>query len=151
MGLPQNAKPRIVVVLAPLFLGFVMPWMLQVNREARNLSQYKYDPNAMLVSIILEVVLVVVFAAVFALSLLYLAKQDNARKRLMAASIISLVAFAFFAMGRSLSVQASFDGWLYYVLMQLLLQIFPGLILVVGYATAAIAVPPLRPFHSNKP
>ena len=141
MSLPQNAKARTIVVLAPLFLGFAMPWLLQANREVRNLSQYKYDPNAMLISIVLEVVLVVVFAAVFALSLLCLAKQNNARKLLITASIISLVAFAAFAIGRSFSVQTSFDGWLYCVLMQILLQMFPGVVLVVGYAAAAIAAP----------
>ena len=151
MSLPQNAKTRITVVLAPLFLGFVMPWLLQANREARNLAQYKFEPNAMLASIILEAVLVMVFAAVFALSLLYLAKRDNARKLLITASVISLVAFATFAVGRSFSVQSSLDGWFYYVLMQMLLQMLPGLILIVGYAAAAIAVPLLRPSQSNKP
>lgn len=149
MSLLQNAKSRIVVVMAPLFLGFVVPLVLEANLEARNLAQLKFDPSAMFIGAAIEVVLVVVFAAVFALSLLYFAKQDNARKLLAAASAISLVSFAAFAIGQSITAQLSPDGWLYYALMQMLLQMFPGIILVVGYAAAAIAAPLIKPSGRN--
>lgn len=140
MSLSKNAKSRIVVVLAPLFLGFAMPWLLQVNREARNLAQYKFEPNTMLVSIVLEAALAIVFVVVFVLSLFYFAKQDNARKLLVAASVISLISFMLFALGQSIIYYPSLDNMLYYALMQM----FPGLTLIIGYATAAIAVPLMK-------
>ncbi len=55
MSLSKNAKSRIVTVTAPLFLGFVMPWFLQANRDIRGEAQFKFDPSAMFASTVAEV------------------------------------------------------------------------------------------------
>lgn len=141
MSSSENTKARVAAVLVPLFLGFVMPGLLQANREARNLTQYQFELNRMFASAVLEVVLVMVFVVVFVLSLLYFAKQDNARKLLIAASIISLLSFVVFALGQSFAFFPELGNLLYYALMQALMQMFPGLTLIVGYTAGAIAVP----------
>ena len=134
MGLSKNAQSRIVAVLAPLFLGFVMPWVLQANRDFRGEAQFKFDPSAMLASTVAEVLVSIVFVVVFVVSLFYFAKQLNSRKLLLLASAISFVAFVGFTMTYSLFIHGSVYGWIYYALFQM----FPGLILVVGYVVAAI-------------
>ncbi len=141
MGSSGSAKTYLVAVLAPVFLGFAVPWGLRVNREARSAAQFQFDSAAMAVSVVVEIALIVLFAAVFVLSLLYLAKRNNSRKLLAAASIVSLVSFAAFAVGQSIAAQLSLDGWLFYSAVQALMQVFPGLMTVVGYAVAAIAQP----------
>lgn len=35
MRLSENVQSRVVAVLVSLFLGFVMPWVLQANRDFR--------------------------------------------------------------------------------------------------------------------
>lgn len=137
MGLSKNAQSRIVAVLAPLFLGFVMPWVLQANRDFRGEAQFKFDPSAMLASTVAEVLVSIVFVVVFVVSLFYFAKQSSSRKLLLFASARSLVAFVGFTMTYSLFVHGSVYGWIYYALFQM----FPGLILVAGYAAAAIIAP----------
>lgn len=137
MGLSKNAQSRIAAVLAPLFLGFVMPWVLQANRSFRGEAQSKFDPSAMFASTVAEVLVSIVFVVVFVVSLLYLAKQSNSRKLFLFASAISLVAFVGFTMTYSLFVYGSIYGWIYYALFQM----FPGLMTVVGYVTAAILAP----------
>lgn len=134
MGLSKNAQSRIVAVLAPLFLGFVMPWVLQANRDFRGEAQFKFDPSAMLASTVAEVLVSIVFVVMFVVSLFYFAKQSSSRKLLLFASAISLVAFVGFTMTYSLFIHGSVYGWIYYALFQM----FPGLILVVGYVVAAI-------------
>ena len=134
MSLLKNAQSRVVVVLVSLFLGFVMPWVLQANRDFRGDAQFKIDTSAMFASTVAEVLVSIVFVVMFAVSLLYLAKQSSSRKLLLFASAISLVAFVGFTMTYSLFIHGSVYGWIYYALFQM----FPGLILVVGYATAAI-------------
>lgn len=145
MGLSKNAQSRIAAVLAPLLLGFVMPWVLQANRGFRGEAQFKFDPSAMFASTVAELIVSIVFVAVFVVSLLYLAKQSNSRKLLLFASAISLVAFVGFTMTYSLFIYGSVYGWIYYALFQM----FPGLILVVGYITAAIAAPLIKPSSRN--
>ena len=130
MGLSNNAKSRIAAVLVSLFLGFVMPWVLQANRGFRGEAQFKFDPSAMFASTVAEVLVSIVFVVMFVVSLLYLAKQSSSRKLLLFASAISLVAFVGFTLTYSLFVH----GRIYYALFQM----FPGLILVVGYVVAAI-------------
>lgn len=134
MRLSKNVQSRVVAVLVSLFLGFVMPWVLQANRDFRGEAQFKIDPSAMFASTVAEVLVSIVFAAVFVVSFLYLAKQSDSRKLLLLAGAISLVAFVGFTMTYSLFIHGSVYGWIYYTLFQM----FPGLILVVGYATAAI-------------
>ena len=134
MGLLKNAQLRVATVLVSLFLGFVMPWVLQANRDFRGEAQFKFDPSAMFASTVAEVLVNIVFVAVFVISLLYLAKQSSSRKLLLFASAVSLVAFAGFTVTYSLFIHGSVYGWIYYALFQM----FPGLILVVGYAVTAI-------------
>lgn len=134
MGLSKNAQSRIVAVLAPLFLGFVMPWVLQANRGFRGEAQFKFDPSAMFASMVAEALVSIVFVVVFVVSLFYFAKQSSSRKLLLLASAISFVAFVGFTMTYSLFVHGSVYGWIYYALF----QVFSGLILVVGYVVAAI-------------
>lgn len=134
MGLLKNAQSRVATVLVSLFLGFVMPWVLQTNRDFRGEAQFKFDPSAMFVSTVAEVLVSIVFVAVFVISLLYLTKQSSSRKLLLFASAVSLVAFAGFTVTYSLFIHGSVYGWIYYALFQM----FPGLILVVGYAVTAI-------------
>lgn len=74
MGLSKNAQSRIVAVLAPLFLSFVMPWVLQADRGFRGEVQFKFDPSAMLASTVAEVLVSTVFVVVFVFSLFYFAK-----------------------------------------------------------------------------
>lgn len=138
MGSSGNAKTYLVAVLAPVFLGFVVPWGLRVNREARSAAQLQFDSAAMSVSVAVEIVLIVLFAVAFVSSLLYLARRASARRMLTAASIVSLVSFAAFAVGQSIAAQLSPEGWLYYAAVQALMQVFPGLVPVFGYATAAV-------------
>lgn len=148
MRLSKNVQSRVVAVLVSLFLGFVMPWVLQANRDFRGEAQFKFDPSAMFASTVAEVLVSIVFAAVFVVSLLYLANQSNSRKLLLFAGVISLVAFAGFTMTYSLFVHGSIDGWIYYALSQM----FLGLILVVGYVVSAVVCSHLRSWsHSNKP
>lgn len=137
MGLLKNAQSRIVAVLAPLFLSFVMPWALQANRSFRGEAQFRFDPSAMFASTVAEVLVSIVFVVVFVVSLLYLAKQSNSRKLFLFASAISLVAFVGFTMTYSLFIHGSVYGWISYALFQM----FPGLMTVVGYVTAAIIAP----------
>ena len=134
MGLLKNAQSRVATVLVSLFLGFVMPWVLQANRDFRGEAQFKFDPSAMFASTVAEVLVSIVFVAVFVISLLYLTKQSSSRKLLLFASAVSLVAFAGFTVTYSLFIYGSVYGWIYYALFQM----FPGLILVVGYAVTAI-------------
>lgn len=134
MGLLKNAQSRVATVLVSLFLGFVMPWVLQANRDFRGEAQFKFDPSAMFASTVAEVLVSIVFVAVFVISLLCLAKQSSSRKLLLFASAVSLVAFAGFTVTYSLFIHGSVYGWIYYALFQM----FPGLILVVGYAVTAI-------------
>lgn len=134
MGLLKNVQSRVVAVLVSLFLGFVMPWVLQANRDFRGEAQFKFDPSAMFASTVAEVLVSIVFVAVFVVSLLYLTKQSSSRKLLLFASAVSLVAFAGFTVTYSLFIHGSVYGWIYYALFQM----FPGLILVVGYAVTAI-------------
>jgi len=102
----------------------------------------------MFASTVAEVLVSTMFAAVFVVSLLYLANQSNSRKLLLFAGAISLVAFAGFTMTYSLFVHGSVDGWIYYALSQM----FLGLILVVGYVVSAVVCSHLRSWsHSNKP
>lgn len=82
MRLSKNVQSRVVAVLVSLFLGFVMPWVLQANRDFRGEAQFKFDPSAMFASTVAEVLVSIVFAAVFVVSLLYLANQSNSRKLL---------------------------------------------------------------------
>lgn len=145
MGLSKNAQSRIVAVLAPLFLGFVMPWVLQANRDFRGEAQFKFDPSAMLASTVAEVLVSIVFVVVFVVSLFYFAKQSSSRKLLLFASAISLVAFAGFTMTYSLFIHGSVYGWIYYALFQM----FPGLMTVVGYVTAAIIAPSAKAIDKN--
>ena len=145
MSLSKNAKSRIVTVTAPLFLGFVMPWFLQANRGIRGEAQFKLDPSAMLASTVAEVLAAIAFVVVFIASLLYLAKQSDARKLLLLAGVVSLIAFIAFTLTYSLYIHGSVYGWIYYALFQM----FPGLILVVGYITAAIAAPLIKPSSRN--
>ena len=91
----------------------------------------------MFASTVAEVLVSIVFVVMFVVSLLYLAKQLNSRKLLLLASAISFVAFVGFTMTYSLFVHGSVYGWIYYALSQM----FPGLILVAGYAAAAIIAP----------
>lgn len=140
MGLSKNAQSRIAAVLAPLLLGFVMPWVLQANRGFRGEAQFKFDPSAMFASTVAELIVSIVFVAVFVVSLLYLAKQSNSRKLLLLAGVISLVAFVGFTMTYSLFVHGSVYGWIYYALFQM----FLGLILVVGYVVSAVVCPHRR-------
>ena len=121
MRLSKNVQSRVVAVLVSLFLGFVMPWVLQANRDFRGEAQFKFDPSAMFASTVAEVLVSIVFAAVFVVSLLYLANQSNSRKLLLFAGVISLVAFAGFTMTYSLFVHGSVDGWIYYALSQMFL------------------------------
>lgn len=137
MGSSKNAKSYAVAVFAPLFLGFVMPWILQFNRGIRSEAQFKFDPSIMLFSTFFEVVVTSVFVSVFVISLLYFAKQPKPRKILLVATAISLVSFATFCATYSLHIHGSLDGWVFYALAQM----FPGLITIVGYAVAAIAWP----------
>lgn len=146
MDLSRNVKSQIVVVLVPMFLGFVMPWALQANRGIRGETQFRFDQSAMLASTVVEVLAVIVFIAVFIVSLLYFARKRSSRKLLVLASGISLVAFIAFTVTYSLYIHGSVYGWIYYALFQM----FPALILVVGYITAAIVASPPRS-HSNKP
>lgn len=145
MSLSKNAKSRIVTVAAPLFLGFVMPWFLQANRGIRGEAQFKLDPSAMLASTVAEVLAAIAFVVVFIASLLYFAKQSDARKLLLLAGVVSLIAFIAFTLTYSLYIHGSVYGWIYYALFQM----FPGLILVVGYITAAIAAPLIKPSSRN--
>lgn len=145
MSLLKNAKSRIVTVTAPLFLGFVMPWFLQANRGIRGEAQFKLDPSAMLASTVAEVLAAIAFVVVFIASLLYFAKQSDARKLLLLAGVVSLIAFIAFSLTYSLYIHGSVYGWIYYALFQM----FPGLILVVGYITAAIAAPLIKPSSRN--
>lgn len=145
MGLSKNAQSRIAAVLAPLFLGFVMPWVLQANRGFRGEAQFKFDPSAMFASTVAEVLVSIVLVVVFVVSLLYLAKQSNSRKLFLFASAISLVAFVGFTMTYSLFVYGSIYGWIYYALFQM----FPGLMTVVGYAAAAIIAPSAKASDKN--
>lgn len=145
MSLSKNAKSRIVTVTAPLFLGFVMPWFLQANRGIRGEAQFKLDPSAMLASTVAEVLAAIAFVVVFIASLLYFAKQSDARKLLLLAGVVSLIAFIAFSLTYSLYIHGSVYGWIYYALFQM----FPGLILVVGYITAAIAAPLIKPSSRN--
>lgn len=140
MRLSKNVQSRVVAVLVSLFLGFVMPWVLQANRVFRGEAQFKFDPSAMFASTVAEVLVSIVFAAVFVVSLLYLANQSNSRKLLLFAGVISLVAFVGFTMTYSLFVHGSIDGWIYYALSQM----FLGLILVVGYVVSAVVCPHRR-------
>lgn len=110
MRLSKNAQSRVVAVLVSLFLGFVMPWVLQANRDFRGEAQFKFDPSAMFASTVAEVLVGIVFVVVFVVSLLYLAKQSDSRKLLLLAGVISLVAFAGFTMTYSLFVHGSVDG-----------------------------------------
>lgn len=96
MRLSKNVQSRVVAVMVSLFLGFVMPWVLQANRDFRGEAQFKFDPSAMFASMVAEVLVSIVFAAVFVVSLLYLAKQSDSRKLLLLAGVISLVAFVGF-------------------------------------------------------
>lgn len=145
MSLSKNAKSRIITVTAPLLLGFVMPWFLQANRGIRGEAQFKLDPSAMLASTVAEVLAAIAFVVVFIASLLYFAKQSDARKLLLLAGVISLIAFIAFTLMYSLYIHGSVYGWIYYALF----QVFPGLILVVGYITAAIAAPLIKPSSRN--
>lgn len=145
MGLSKNAQSRIVAVLAPLFLSFVMPWVLQANRSFRGEAQFRFDPSVMFASTVAEVLVSTMFAAVFVVSLLYLANQSNSRKLLLFASAISLVAFVGFTMTYSLFIHGSVYGWIYYALFQM----FPGLMTVVGYVTAAIIAPSAKAIDKN--
>lgn len=145
MGLSKNAQSRIVAVLAPLFLSFVMPWVLQANRGFRGEAQFRFDPSAMFASTVAEALVSIVFVVVFVVSLLFLAKQSNFRKLLLFASAISLVAFVGFTMTYSLFIHGSVYGWIYYALFQM----FPGLMTVVGYVTAAIIAPLIKPSSRN--
>ena len=145
MSLSKNAKSRIITVTAPLFLGFVMPWFLQANRGIRGEAQFKLDPPAMLASTVAEVLAAIAFVVVFIASLLYFAKQSDARKLLLLAGVVSLIAFIAFTLTYSLYIHGSVYGWIYYALFQM----FPGLILVVGYITAAIAAPLIKPSSRN--
>ena len=142
MGLSKNAQSRIVAVLAPLFLSFVMPWALQANRSFRGEAQFRFDPSAMFASTVAEVLVSIVFVVV---SLLYLAKQSNSRKLFLFASAISLVAFVGFTMTYSLFIHGSVYGWISYALFQM----FPGLMTVVGYVTAAIIAPSAKAIDKN--
>lgn len=65
MRLSKNVQSRVVAVLVSLFLGFVMPWVLQANRDFRGEAQFKFDPSAMFASTVAEVLVSIVFAAVF--------------------------------------------------------------------------------------
>lgn len=145
MSLSKNAKSRIITVTAPLFLGFVMPWFLQANRGIRGEAQFELDPSAMLASTVAEVLAAIAFVVVFIASLLYFAKQSDARKLLLLAGVVSLIAFIAFTLTYSLYIHGSVYGWIYYALFQM----FPGLILVVGYITAAIAAPLIKPSSRN--
>lgn len=145
MSLSKNAKSRIITVTVPLFLGFVMPWFLQANRGIRGEAQFKLDPSAMLASTVAEVLAAIAFVVVFIASLLYFAKQSDARKLLLLAGVVSLIAFIAFTLTYSLYIHGSVYGWIYYALFQM----FPGLILVVGYITAAIAAPLIKPSSRN--
>lgn len=145
MGLSKNAQSRIAAVLAPLFLSFVMPWVLQANRSFRGEAQFKFDPSAMFASTVAEVLVSIVFVVVFVVSLLYLAKQSNSRKLLLFASAISLVAFVGFTLTYSLFIHGSVYGWIYYALFQM----FPGLMTAVGYVTAAIIAPSAKAIDKN--
>lgn len=145
MGLSKNAQSRIAAVLAPLFLSFVMPWVLQANRSFRGEAQFKFNPSAMFASTVAEVLVSIVFVVVFVVSLLYLAKQSNSRKLLLFASAISLVAFVGFTMTYSLFIHGSVYGWIYYALFQM----FPGLMTAVGYVTAAIIAPSAKAIDKN--
>lgn len=145
MSLSKNAKSRIITVTAPLLLGFVMPWFLQANRGIRGEAQFKLDPSAMLASTVAEVLAAIAFVVVFIASLLYFAKQSDARKLLLLAGVVSLIAFIAFTLMYSLYIHGSVYGWIYYALFQM----FPGLILVVGYITAAIAAPLIKPSSRN--
>ena len=144
MRLSKNVQSRVVAVSVSLFLGFVMPWVLQANRDFRGEAQFRFDPSVMFASTVAEVLVSTMFAAV----LLYLANQSNSRKLLLFAGAISLVAFAGFTMTYSFFVHGSVDGWIYYALSQM----FLGLILVVGYVVSAVVCSHLRSWsHSNKP
>lgn len=55
MRLSKNVQSRVVAVLVSLFLGFVMPWVLQANRDFRGEAQFKFDPSAMFASTVAEV------------------------------------------------------------------------------------------------
>ena len=145
MGLSKNAQSRIAAMLAPLFLSFVMPWVLQANRSFRGEAQFKFDPSAMFASTVAEVLVSIVFVVVFVVSLLYLAKQSNSRKLLLFASAISLVAFVGFTLTYSLFIHGSVYGWIYYALFQM----FPGLMTAVGYVTAAIIAPSAKAIDKN--
>lgn len=145
MRLSKNVQSRVVAVLVSLFLGFVMPWVLQANRDFRGEAQFKFDPSAMFASTVAEVLVSIVFAAVFVVSLLYLAKQSNSRKLFLFASAISLVAFVGFTMTYSLFIHGSVYGWISYALFQM----FPGLMTVVGYVTAAIIAPSAKAIDKN--
>lgn len=148
MRLSKNVQSRVVAVSVSLFLGFVMPWVLQANRDFRGEAQFRFDPSVMFASTVAEVLVSTMFAAVFVVSLLYLANQSNSRKLLLFAGAISLVAFAGFTMTYSLFVHGSVDGWIYYALSRM----FLGLILVVGYVVSAVVCSHLRSWsHSNKP
>lgn len=138
MNSSKNTKTRVVVVLVPLFLGFVMPWALQANRGFRGEAQFKIDLSIMFASTIFEVVIAVVFVSMFVVSLLYFAKQPNSRRFLLTASVVSLAAFAVFCVTYSLLAHnGNAAGWIYYALAQM----FPGVMVVVGYAAAAIVRP----------
>lgn len=145
MSLSNNAKSRIAAVLVSLFLGFVMPWALQANRGFRGEAQFKFDPSAMFASTVAEVLVSIVFVVVFVVSLFYFAKQSSSRKLLLFASAISLVAFVGFTLTYSLFIHGSVCGWIYYALFQM----FPGLILVAGYAAAAIIAPSAKAIDKN--
>lgn len=75
MRLSENVQSRVVAVLVSLFLGFVMPWVLQANRDFRGEAQFRFDPSAMFASTVAEVLVSTMFAAVFVVSLLYLANH----------------------------------------------------------------------------
>lgn len=145
MSLSNNAKSRIAAVLVSLFLGFVMPWVLQANRGFRGEAQFKFDPSAMFASTVAEVLVSIVFVVVFVVSLFYFAKQSNSRKLLLFASAISLVAFVGFTLTYSLFIHGSVYGWIYYALFQM----FPGLMTAVGYVTAAIIAPSAKAIDKN--
>ena len=98
MRLSENVQSRVVAVLVSLFLGFAMPWVLQANRDFRGEAQFRFDPSAMFASTVAEVLVSTMFAAVFVVSLLYLANQSNSRTLLLFGGVISLVAFAGFTM-----------------------------------------------------
>ena len=148
MRLSKNAQSRVVAVLVSLFLGFVMPWVLQANRDFRGEAQFKFDPSAMFASTVAEVLVGIVFVVVFVVSLLYLAKQSDSRKLLLLAGVISLVAFVGFTMTYSLFVHGSVYGWIYYALSQM----FLGLILVVGMSCLRLFAPiaGVSPIRTNR-